>query len=431
MKELIDFLTLSDPNIRYVVIGSVLLTASSALVGCFTYLRKRALTGDLVAHSVLPGICLAFILWQEKNPLILITGAFATGLLSVFLMEKLTRHNRIREDTALALLLSVFFGTGILLLTHIQHSGNARQSGLDSFLFGQATSLTASDLYTFGSLAIVIILVLMLFFKEFTFLAFDEHFARSVGLPVRFLRGLLTSLTVLAVVLGIQAVGVVLMAAMLITPAAAARFWTDKIAHMLLLAAIFGAVSGVTGAYISYTKPGMPTGPWIVMMISLTAFVSFVAAPGKGLVYRYYQRYQNRKKIREENILKTFFHLGEKDKTFSKAYSIEEIRKKRPIDEKTLRKGLRSLLREGYIHKIGIAEYTLTEEGKNVGQRITRTHRLWELYLTNYLNIAPDHVHEDAETIEHILTPELEKRLEELLRKPEQDPHASQIPYKE
>jgi len=430
MKELLEFLTLSDPNIRYVVIGSVLLTASSALVGCFTYLRKRALTGDVIAHSVLPGICIAFILWQEKNPLVLITGAFTTGLLSVFLMEKLTRHNRIREDTALALILSVFFGAGILLLTHIQHSGNGRQSGLDSFLFGQATSLTASDLYTFGSLAIVTILVLLLFFKEFTFMAFDEHFARSIGLPVRLLQGLLTSLTVLAVVLGIQAVGVILMAAMLITPATAARTWTDKIANMLILAAIFGAVSGITGAYISYIKPGMPTGPWIVVMISLIAFVSFVAAPGRGLIYRYYQHYRNRKKIREENILKTFFHLGEKDNIFDRAYTIEEIKEKRPIDEKTLRKGLRSLVREGYIHKDRSA-FTLTEEGKNIGQRITRTHRLWELYLTNYLNIAPDHVHEDAETIEHILTPELEKRLEELLRKPEQDPHASQIPYKE
>jgi len=430
MKELLEFLTLSDPNIRYVVIGSVLLTASSALVGCFTYLRKRALTGDVIAHSVLPGICIAFILWQEKNPLVLITGAFTTGLLSVFLMEKLTRHNRIREDTALALILSVFFGAGILLLTHIQHSGNGRQSGLDSFLFGQATSLTASDLYTFGSLAIITILVLLLFFKEFTFMAFDEHFARSIGLPVRLLQGLLTSLTVLAVVLGIQAVGVILMAAMLITPATAARTWTDKIANMLILAAIFGAVSGITGAYISYIKPGMPTGPWIVVMISLIAFVSFVAAPGRGLIYRYYQHYRNRKKIREENILKTFFHLGEKDNIFDRAYTIEEIKEKRPIDEKTLRKGLRSLVREGYIHKDRSA-FTLTEEGKNIGQRITRTHRLWELYLTNYLNIAPDHVHEDAETIEHILTPELEKRLEELLRKPEQDPHASQIPYKE
>ncbi len=430
MKELLEFLTLSDPNIRYVVIGSVLLTASSALVGCFTYLRKRALTGDVIAHSVLPGICTAFILWQEKNPLVLITGAFTTGLLSVFLMEKLTRHSRIREDTALALILSVFFGAGILLLTHIQHSGNGRQSGLDSFLFGQATSLTASDLYTFGSLAIVTILVLLLFFKEFTFMAFDEHFARSIGLPVRLLQGLLTSLTVLAVVLGIQAVGVILMAAMLITPATAARAWTDKIANMLVLAVIFGAVSGITGAYISYIKPGMPTGPWIVMMISLIAFVSFVAAPGRGLIYRYYQHYQNRKKIREENILKTFFHLGEKDNIFDRAYTMEEIKEKRPIDEKTLRKGLRSLVREGYIHK-GRSAFTLTEEGKNIGQRITRTHRLWELYLTNYLNIAPDHVHEDAETIEHILTPELEKRLEELLRKPEQDPHASQIPYKE
>lgn len=430
MNSIFEFLSLSDPNVRYVVLGSILLTASSALVGCFTFLRKRALVGDVIAHSVLPGICVAFILWQEKNPFILMIGAFSSGLLSIYLMEKITQNSRIKEDTALGLILSVFFGIGILLLTYIQHSGNAYQSGLDSFLFGKATSLSRSDVYTFGSLAILICLTIFLFFKEFTFISFDENFAYSLGLPVLLLRGILTSLTVFAVVLGIQAVGVVLMAAMLITPAAAARFWTNKIRVMLLLAAVFGAFSGLTGAYISYLKTNMPTGPWIVLVISTIAVTSFIAAPKKGLAYQYYQSYKNKKKILEENILKTFFHLGEKENVFDKPYSIREILERRQISVNELQKGLNSLIKEGYIIKES-SGYILTKEGKTVGQRITRTHRLWELYLTNYLNIAPDHVHEDAETIEHILTPELEKKLEDLLQKPEQDPHSSNIPYKE
>lgn len=430
MNEFLEFFSLSDPNVRYVVIGSILLTSSSALVGCFTLLRKRALIGDVIAHSVLPGVCLAFIFWQQKNPLILMAGALFTGWLSIFLLDKITQHSRIKEDTALGLILSVFFGFGILLLTYIQHSGNSSQSGLDNFLFGKATSLTRSDIYTFGSLAILIVITLLLFFKEFTFLAFDENFAISLGLPVKFLRILLTSLTVFAVVLGIQAVGVVLMAAMLITPAAAARFWTDKIKVMLILAAILGAISGLIGSYVSFIKTNMPTGPWIVLVISVIAVGSFVAAPKKGILYHYYLQYKNKKKILEENILKTLFHLGEKDQIFDKPYSTDEILAKRYLEPTRLKKGLKALISDGYIRKEN-NKFHLTNEGRILGQRITRTHRLWELYLTNYLNIAPDHVHEDAETIEHILTPELEKRLEELLQKPEQDPHSSQIPYKE
>jgi manganese/zinc/iron transport system permease protein len=430
MYEFLEFFSLSDPNVRYVVIGSILLTSSSALVGCFTLLRKRALIGDVIAHSVLPGVCLAFIFWQEKNPFILMCGALVTGWLSIYILDKITQHSRIKEDTALALILSVFFGFGILLLTFIQHSGNPNQSGLDNFLFGKATSLTQLDIYTFGSLAVVIVITILLFFKEFTFLAFDENFATSLGLPVKFLRLLLTSLTVFAVVLGIQAVGVVLMAAMLITPAAAARFWTDRIKVMLILAAVLGAISGLIGAYISYIKTNMPTGPWIVLIISIIAIGSFVVAPKKGILYQYYLQYKNRKKILEENILKTFFHLGENDQIFDKQYTIDEILSKRNIEIKKLKKGLKSLTRDGYLKKNNNKFY-LTNEGKLLGQRVTRTHRLWELYLTNYLNIAPDHVHDDAETIEHILTPELEKRLEELLQKPEQDPHSSQIPYKD
>lgn len=430
MESFFDFFSFKDPNIRYVVFGAVMLMTSSAVVGCFTLLRKRALVGDAIAHSVLPGVCLAFLFWGEKNPLVLLIGAFITGFLSVSVMEVIVKKSRIKEDTALGLVLSVFFGLGILLLTYIQHSGNAQQSGLDSFLFGKITSLASADLIVFTILAGLVSILVYLFFKEFTLLSFDENYAISIGLPVKFLKGLLTSLTVFAVVAGIQAVGVVLMAAMLITPAAAARFWTQNIRIMIFLAALFASVSGVLGAYVSYLDHNMPTGPWIVLIISIFAFMSFLFAPKKGVVSKYFQQYRNRKQILEENILKTFYHLGEKSGNFFTGYSTSEIIKKRTIERNRLLKGLSSLKNDGYIIKSG-NDWKLTQEGKEKGQRITRTHRLWELYLTQYLNIAPDHVHEDAETIEHILTPELEKRIEEILAKPEQDPHDSKIPYKE
>jgi manganese/zinc/iron transport system permease protein len=428
MNSLLEFFSFSDPNIRFVAIGSVLLTASSAIVGSFTFLNKKSLVGDAIAHAVLPGICLGFMLSGTKNPIFLITGAFITGWISLVLVEFITRRTRIKEDTAIGLILSVFFGIGILLLTVIQKSGNAAQSGLDHFLFGKAAALVGDDLYTFASVAILLLIAVFLLFKEFSLLAFDKNYAISLGLPVKRIELVLTSLIVLAVVIGIQAVGVVLMAAILITPAAAARFWTDKIRVMFLLASVFGAISGLSGAYISYIAPAMPTGPWIVIVISTIAFVSFFLAPRRGVISRLVRQYTIRRTINDENVLKALYQLGEENKNFFIQRYPDEIIRRRKFEKDNLMTVLSRLKRQGYVETSGNL-WGLTEEGKNRGKRVVKIHRLWEMYLTTQLHIAPDHVHEDADTIEHLLTPELEAELERTLNYPKVDPHKSEIPY--
>jgi manganese/zinc/iron transport system permease protein len=430
MDSLIDFFSFQDPNIRFVVTGSVLLTASSAVVGSFTFLNKRSLVGDAIAHAVLPGVCLGFILSGTKNPVYLIAGAFITGWLSLVLVDFITRRTRIKEDTAIGLILSVFFGIGIVLLTVIQKSGNAAQSGLDSFLFGKAAALVGEDLYTFAAVAVILVVAVFLLFKEFALLAFDKDYARAIGLPVKKIELILTSLIVLAVVIGIQAVGVVLMAAILITPAAAARFWTDKIRVMFLLASIFGAISGLAGAYISYVAPSMPTGPWIVIVISVIAFISFFLAPRRGVISRLVKQGDNRKTINDENVLKALYQLGEESKNFFLQRSVDEIIRRRKFERENLIMVLKRLRNQGYLEQTGKV-WAMTEAGKDRGQRVVKMHRLWELYLTTQLHIAPDHVHDDADTIEHLLTPELEAELERTLNYPKTDPHESEIPYRE
>jgi len=428
MNSLVEFFSFSDPNIRYVVLGSVLLTASSAIVGTFTFLNKRSLIGDAIAHAVLPGICLGFIVAGTKNPLVLIIGAFITGWLSLVVVEYVTRKTRIKEDTAIGLVLSVFFGIGILMLTVIQKSGNASQSGLDHFLFGKAAALVGSDLYAFLIVASILLVVVYIMFKEFALLAFDKAYAKSIGYPVRTLELILTSLIVLAVVIGIQAVGVVLMAAILITPAAAARFWTDKIVVMVFLASAFGAFSGLSGAYISFVAPAMPTGPWIVIVISTIAFISFFLAPKRGVISRLIRQRNIHQTINNENVLKVMYQLGEENKNFFIPRHLDEIIRRRKYEKPTLHTILRRLLTYGYVEQTG-SLWSLSEEGKNKAQRVVKIHRLWELYLTTYMKIAPDHVHEDAETIEHLLTPELEAELEKQLGYAKLDPHHTQIPY--
>lgn len=429
METLIEFFTFQYPNIKYVVFGTVLLSISSAVVGCFTFIKKKSLVGDVVSHAVLPGICISFLITGSKNPFFLIIGAFISGWLSIVVMDAIIRNTKIKEDAATGLSLSVFFGIGILLMTFIQHSGNAAQSGLDTFLFGKAAALVGTDLLAFSTIAIVVLITVFFFYKEFKLISFDPQFAKVIGLPIKRLEMILTSITVLAVVTGIQAVGVVLMAAMLITPAAAARFWTNELYKMLILSSIFGAFSGVSGAFISYSAPSMPTGPWMVMILSIIALFSFFFAPNKGILIRQWKRFKIQKKLLEENLLKAFYRIGENSGDHTLSVETGDIHLIRNFAPSQLAKGLRKLKTHGYVEKDG-ETWKLSNEGYEKGKRITRLHRLWELYLTKYLRIAPDHVHEDADTIEHVITPELEARLEKLLEYPKSDPHASEIPVK-
>ena len=427
METLIEFFSFQYPNIKYVLFGTILLSVSSAVVGCFTFIKKKSLVGDVIAHAVLPGICISFMISGSKDSFLLIIGAFISGWASILVMDAIIQNTKIKEDTATGLSLSVFFGVGILLMTYIQGSGNASQSGLDTFLFGKAAALVGKDLMVFSLIAIIVLITVFFFYKEFKVISFDPQFAKVIGLPVKRLEMVLTSITVLAVVTGIQAVGVVLMAAMLITPAATARFWSNRLSRMILLASVFGAFSGISGAYISYSAPAMPTGPWMVMILSIIALISFFFAPRKGILIRQWRRFSIRRQLLEENLLKTFYRIGENSGDHFKTVAVDDLQLIRNFSPTQLARGLRKLRVNGYVHRNN-ESWFLTNEGLEKGKRITRLHRLWELYLTRYLRIAPDHVHEDADTIEHVITPELETRLEQLLEYPASDPHESLIP---
>lgn len=428
LEELWYFISMQDPNIRYVVLGTVLLGAMSGLTGSFMFLRKTSLIGDAVAHSVLPGIALAFMLFNTKNILVLLGGAVVTGWLSVYAIDIITRRSRISSDTAISLVLSVFFGAGIWLLTIIQRSGNAAQSGLDKFLFGKAASLVQQDVVVFGIVAALVLTLTVLFYKEFKLISFDKDYAQAIGLPVKMLELLLSTMTVLTIAIGIQAVGVVLMSALLITPAAAARYWTDRTWVMLLMASVLGVLASVLGSYISYLAPAMPTGPWIVVVVSAIAVASLLFAPKKGMLARWQKLRKNRRKVLVENILKVFFHLGEYEDDMFKVRTAQELIQKRDIPTEDLKWGLRSLAANGMLIHVGNG-WKLTEAGRVSGQRIVKVHRLWEMYLTQYLRLEADHVHDGAEAIEHIITPELEAELEHVLGYPEKDPHERDIPY--
>jgi manganese/zinc/iron transport system permease protein len=274
-----------DYTLRNVALGSALLGIVGGVLGTFAVLRRQGLPGDALAHAALPGIVLAFMLTGSKASIVLMLGAAVSGWLGTLLIIRIVQDTRLSEDAALGVILTVFFGLGVVLLTHVQHSNNANQAGLDQYLFGQAATLVEENVITMAALGSVALFMVALLFKEFKLLSFDPQFGASLGYPMRGLNVLLTSSIVIAVVIGLQTVGVVLMAAMLIAPAAAARQWTNRLGVMLALSALFGASAGVAGAMISVTARRVPTGPMIILCITAIVVVSILFAPERGIVW--------------------------------------------------------------------------------------------------------------------------------------------------
>jgi manganese/zinc/iron transport system permease protein len=282
--ELIQAL-FTDYTLRNVALGSAVLGVVSGVLGSFAVLRRQGLLGDALAHATLPGICIAFLLAGGKAPLALLLGAAISGWLGMLFIGQITRLTRIKEDAALGIVLAVFFGLGVVLLSMIQQRSGANQAGLDSYLFGQAATLVAADVRLMSILGGGALLVVALLYKELKLFTFDPAFAASLGFGVGRLNMLLTSLIVIAVVIGLQTVGVVLMAAMLVAPAAAARQWTNRLSTMVLLAGLFGASAGIGGALVSVSATRIPTGPMVILCAALIVVVSLLFAPARGLVW--------------------------------------------------------------------------------------------------------------------------------------------------
>ena len=296
--ENFNILTHFDYTLMVVTIGAALLGAVSGSLGTYAVLRRQSLLGDAISHAALPGIAIVFLLTGSKAPLILVLGAAIAGWLGTLLIMSVVRLTRIKYDSALGIVLSTFFGFGLVLHTLIQRTGNANQAGLDTFLFGQAATILTRDILTMGVLGGIAIVITFIFWKELKLLVFDEGFAASLGFPIRALDILLTSLLVIAIVLGLQAVGAVLMSAMLVAPAVAARQWTDKFSVMMFLAACFGALAGVSGTIISSTASRIPTGPTIVLCATVVVGFSIAFASNRGLLWDRLRQQRNRRNLK-------------------------------------------------------------------------------------------------------------------------------------
>lgn len=328
------------------------------MLGSFAVLRKQSLLGDAISHAALPGIAIAFLITGAKDTNTLLLGALVSGLIGTFWIRGIITKTHLKSDTALGLILSLFFGFGMLLLTFIQKQPNANQAGLDKYLFGQAATLVERDVWMMAIVTGICLLVLLIFWKEFKILLFDADYTKTLGFNTKTIDILITSFIVLAIVLGLQTVGVVLMSAMLLAPAAAARQWTNSLSVMVFLAAIFGAFSGVFGTAISATQNNLSTGPVIVLVASVFVVVSFVFSPSRGLLFKQIRFIKNRRDLELHKTLAFMYHIAESHDNISHPHTIKLLNNFQGYTKSTLQK----LVDKQYVELNGTM-WNLTEKG--------------------------------------------------------------------
>jgi manganese/zinc/iron transport system permease protein len=428
-EQVTRVLTLEDYNTRVVLLGTVLLGTVAGVVGTLMLLRKRSLVGDVVSHASLPGIAIAFITMEMlvpgsgKNLTALLAGALIAGLLGMGLVLAIRQGTRIKEDAALAIVLSIFFGLGISLFTVIQSLPTGNPAGIQDFIFGRTSSLVARDVATIATVAVVVLAICLLLFKELSLLVcFDENFASSQGWPVRWLDALLMALVACVTVIGLQSVGLLLVVALLITPAAAARFWTDDLRTLTWLAAVVGACSAAMGVLASALFPRLATGATIVLAGTLLFTISMLLGTRRGILPRWWLRRSVAARIGQHDLMRAMFELSEEQATASetgtamqRAVTVEELLSKRSWTWSQLRQQLAAAQRAGSLRHDSTGAYVLTTAGVAEARRVTLNHRLWELYLISYADRTPNRVDQSADLIEHVLDPAIVHELEQLL----------------
>lgn len=351
----------SDYTARTILLGAASLGIVSGVVGSYAVLRKQSLVGDVMSHAALPGIVLAFIIMGVKEHLPIFIGAALSAVLAVFLINLITSNSRVKTDSAMGMALSVFFGLGLVLLTYAQKMPDANQAGLDKFLFGQAEALVEKDVLVIGVTGLFALLVVGLFWKEFKLLCFDPDFGGTMGFSMKSLDLLVTAVIVSAIVIGLQTVGVVLMSSMLIAPAVAARQWTGSMGSMVILSASVAAVSGVTGVALSAGLENVPTGPAVIVCVSVIAFFSVLFSPNGFFTLRFKDA-RSRREIKRDYVLKALHDLAleHNDPGYAHSEKLLALGSEKGFN---VRKSLLQLQAAGYVERAGEEDWRLTPSG--------------------------------------------------------------------
>jgi manganese/zinc/iron transport system permease protein len=401
-----------DYTLRTVALGGALLGVVSGVLGSFAILRQESLLGDALSHAALPGVAIAFLLFGRQLPLLLI-GAAVASWLGVYFIHAVTGSTRLKQDTTMGIVLAAWFAAGIVLLTYIQGRPDASQAGLNSFIFGQAAAISRQDIQLIAVVGGVGFLILALFWKEFKLITFDPEFAGANGFRVYALQMLLATLIVMAIVLGLQLAGVILMVGMLIAPGIAARQWTNQLAQMVILAAVFGAFAGGTGAILSAVDTNLPTGPMIIVVSFLVVVLSIAFAPGRGLVWTWLRQRRDRQRFAAQTTLRELFHYafdhGSLTTPTPEAFLLG-------VNGRAARPGLQQLYSQGYVQPVEPDKWQLTSAGIAAASHSVQNVLLWDIYRQYNDELGLPLIAEDRQqNIRQLLSEEAVDRLEEKL----------------
>ena len=431
------FWQMQDQSVQIVVLGSMLIGISCGLIGSYVVTRRLSLFGDTLSHAVLPGIAIGFIWSQSKDNLALLTGATVAGFLGVTCLSLLQKYTPIRQDSGLGIVLSGFYAIGICLLTRIQKMEFGNQSGLDSFLFGQASALSINDIWGIGITLAAIGLFVLATHKELLISGFDPFYARSIGIHTLLLQYGLWILLAFCIITSLQVIGVILASALLIIPAATASLLVKRMNTYIFLASVLGGIAGLGGTFLSFLGQGLPTGPLIVLVSTFLFLLVLGFRPKTGIFSHWNFSRTHSIRIKAENTLKAVYHILESQNFEKTSITSQDLMQRIGLGRGDCDREIRLLIRMNLATQSstrdssklpGQSLITLTPEGWEYSCKIVRNHRLWELYLTSEAEYAPDHVHEDAEKIEHVLGDQTIRQLERILSNPREDPHGKLIP---
>ena len=425
-------------NTRIVLLGTILLGMCGGVVGTWMLLRKKALVGDVASHAALPGIGLAYLViesiypGQGKSLFGLMIGASLTAAAGVIVSSLIQRTRLIKEDAALGIVLSLFFGAGIVLLSMIQSMKTGNVAGLNDFVFGKTAAITANDVSLIAIASLVVLVVCLIFFKEFSALCFNEDYAISMGWPTRSLDLLLTILVVSVTVIGMQSVGLLLVVSLLVIPPTAARFWSNRLSHMIMIASLIGGLSAAVGVVLSANFKNLAAGPTIVLSGTTAFTISLFCGTTRGTFWLWWKHRSGVWRKGQFDLMRTCYEELERRQPEGK-FSAESlnrlgaIAKEQPISLSSLVGArswssakvaslIRAAIKSESLRQDSDGQYRLTESGAHLAAQAARNHRLWELYLIHFADVAVSRVDREADKIEHVLEPSLVKQLELLLK---------------
>ena len=427
-------MSIFEPALIPILVVAALAASNCALVGSYLVLRRMSLLGDAISHGVLPGLVIGFLLSGSRDLAPMFIGALIAAVITALGAELLKRRLRIDGDAAMGVVFTTLFAAGVLLIHRYAGQvdldpgcvlyGQAEYAALDLWrgsIFGWHPPRTAISLL---AVAFVNLAVVTLFWKEFLIASFDSSLADSLGFRAMGVHLLLMALTALTTVAAFEAVGSILVVAMLVVPGAVGVLLSDRLIGVLIAAqgaALASAVGGVWGAQRWDTSVAGMMG----VSAGVVFAVAFLLAPRHGWLPRRARRWALSLRIAEEDLLGAMYRDRESKHTRGERIPIAPALAGHP--------GWLCLLARlrcrwsGEVRSID-GELALSDEGLTRGRRIVRRHRLWELYLSDRLSIPDSHLHDPAHRIEHFLDEDLTRRLEEKLDRPDRDPHGREIP---